>query len=51
MAREKASFIKEDRWQVLKVIYTTEFLLNNAGVVTELCIKSKVEKVPTTFCL
>ena len=30
-------------YQVLKVIYTTEFLLNNAGVVTELCIKSKEE--------
>jgi len=30
-------------YQVLKLIYTTEFLLNNATVVTELCIKSKEE--------
>ena len=30
-------------YQVLRVIYTTEFLLNNALVVTELCIKSKEE--------
>jgi len=28
---------------VLKVLYTTEFLLNNASIVTELCIKSKEE--------
>lgn len=28
---------------MLKVLYTTEFLLNNANVVTELCIKSKEE--------
>lgn len=30
-------------YQVLKVLYTTEFLLNNASIVTELCIKSKEE--------
>ena len=30
-------------YQVLKLIYTIEFLLNNATVVTELCIKSKEE--------
>jgi predicted component of viral defense system (DUF524 family) len=30
-------------YQVLKVLYTTEFLLNNASVVTDLCIRSKEE--------
>jgi hypothetical protein len=30
-------------YQVLRVLYTTEFLLNNASIVTELCIKSKEE--------
>jgi hypothetical protein len=30
-------------YQVLRVIYSTEFLLNNASIVTELCIKSKEE--------
>lgn len=30
-------------YQVLRVMYTTEFLLNNASIVTELCIKSKEE--------
>ena len=30
-------------YQVLKVLYTTEFLLKNASIVTELCIKSKEE--------
>ncbi len=30
-------------YQVLRVIYTTEYLLNNASIVTELCIKSKEE--------
>jgi hypothetical protein len=30
-------------YQVLRVIYTTEFLLNNASIVTEQCIKSKEE--------
>jgi len=28
---------------VLRVIYTTEYLINNAAIVTELCIKSKEE--------
>ena len=30
-------------YQVVRVIYTTEFLLNNAAIVTDLCIKSKEE--------
>lgn len=30
-------------YQVQKVLYTTEYLLNNARVVTELCIKSMEE--------
>ena len=30
-------------YQVIRVMYTTEFLLNNASIVTELCIKSKEE--------
>jgi predicted component of viral defense system (DUF524 family) len=30
-------------YQVQKVLYTTEFLLKNASIVTELCIKSKEE--------
>ncbi|MCB2300246.1 hypothetical protein [Clostridium tagluense] len=30
-------------YQVVRVIYTTEYLLNNASIVTELCIKSKEE--------
>ena len=30
-------------YQVVRVIYSTEFLLNNATLVTELCIKSKEE--------
>jgi hypothetical protein len=37
------SKIKVKGYQVLRVIYTTEFLLNNASIVTELCIKSKEE--------
>jgi hypothetical protein len=35
--------IKVKGYQVLRVMYTTEFLLNNASIVTELCIKSKEE--------
>ena len=30
-------------YQVRRLIYTTEYLLHNAAIVTELCIKSKVE--------
>ena len=30
-------------YQIRRVIYTTEFLLHNAAIVTELCIKSKDE--------
>ncbi|MGV8984550.1 MAG: hypothetical protein ACOH2C_25560, partial [Clostridium sp.] len=30
-------------YQVVRVLYTTEYLLNNASIVTELCIKSKEE--------
>ncbi|MGH4120885.1 DUF2357 domain-containing protein [Clostridium sp.] len=30
-------------YQVVRVMYTTEYLLNNAEIVTELCIKSKEE--------
>ncbi|MFT5875859.1 MAG: hypothetical protein ACI8WT_004857, partial [Clostridium sp.] len=30
-------------YQVIRVIYTTEYLLHNASIVTELCIKSKEE--------
>ncbi|MBU3191318.1 hypothetical protein K9O30_06730 [Clostridium bowmanii] len=30
-------------YQVVRVMYTTEYLLNNAAIVTELCIKSKEE--------
>jgi len=28
---------------VVRIIYTTEYLLHNAEIVTELCIKSKEE--------
>ncbi|MCB2300263.1 hypothetical protein [Clostridium tagluense] len=30
-------------YQVVRVIYTTEYLLHNASIVTELCIKDKEE--------
>ena len=30
-------------YQVVRVMYTTEYLLNNAEIVTELCIRSKEE--------
>lgn len=30
-------------YQVVRVMYTTEYLLNNAKIVTELCIRSKEE--------
>jgi hypothetical protein len=30
-------------YQVVRVMYTTEYLLNNAEIVTELCIRSKAE--------
>lgn len=35
--------IKVSGYQVIKILYTTEFLLKNARIVTELCIKSKEE--------
>ena len=35
--------IKIDKYQVRSFIYTTFYLLNNAGSVTELCIKNKDE--------
>ncbi len=35
--------IKVQGYQVRQIIYAKEFLLNNAEIVTELCIKSKEE--------
>ncbi|MCB2340305.1 hypothetical protein [Clostridium estertheticum] len=35
--------IEVKRYQVRRLIYTTEYLLHNAVIVTELCIKSKEE--------
>ena len=35
--------IKIDKYKVRSFIYTTFYILNNAGTVTELCIKTKEE--------
>ncbi|MBC2579179.1 hypothetical protein [Clostridium sp. DJ247] len=35
--------IEVSGYQVIRILYTTEFLLKNAAIVTELCIKSKEE--------